>query len=192
MTVLRQRITRQHTDLKPDGRQPSPTHGGYPKKTISKERVHRPTGRERWRRGLRGEMTRSVLGLRICRGCRLHFLLPPAHLLPPTAPLTPRSGHGRFRSCLASATPRTAAYQAGTFHALDRNTMMQTAAVLLRRHDPPSRYCIETYIEFLAAICNAKSRLQILRNWHINPIIRYNGRRRKCTSTGIPCVKRRL
>ena len=35
------------------------------------------------RRGLRRDMTGSALGLFICRGCRLHFMLRPARLLPP-------------------------------------------------------------------------------------------------------------
>ena len=56
----------------------------------------------------------------MCRGCRLHFmlrsacLLPAARLAPPHGLLTPRSGTEVSLHCLGSATRRTDAYRDGT------------------------------------------------------------------------------
>jgi len=69
---------------------------------------------------LRREMSGSASGLFICRGCRLHFMLRPACLLPAVrlSPrhglLTPRSGAGVSSRHLGPATRRTDAYRGGT------------------------------------------------------------------------------
>ena len=70
---------------------------------------------------LRREMSGSALGLFLCRGCRLHFMLRPACLLSAARPAplgglsTPRSGHGDLSPCLGPATRRFGAYRDGTF-----------------------------------------------------------------------------
>ena len=69
-----------------------------------------------WRieHGLRRDMTGSALALFICRGCRIHFMLRPALLLPPQRLLTSRSGHADLSTNLGPATRRSGAYRDGT------------------------------------------------------------------------------
>ncbi len=68
---------------------------------------------------LHRDMSGSACGLQICRGCRLHFMLRPACLLPAVrlAPLhgllTPRSGTEVSLQYLGPATRRTDAYRNG-------------------------------------------------------------------------------
>jgi hypothetical protein len=65
-------------------------------------------------------MSGSAPGLFICRGCRLHFMLRPASLLPvarlspPGGLLTPRSDAGVSPRRLGPATRRSGAYRDGT------------------------------------------------------------------------------
>ena len=69
---------------------------------------------------LRRDMSGSACGLYICRGCRLHFMLRPACLLPaarlspPHGLLTPRSGTEVSLQYLGPATRRSDAYRDGT------------------------------------------------------------------------------
>ena len=70
---------------------------------------------------LRRDVIGSALGLFLCRGCRLHFMLRPAYLLPaarlspPRGLSTPRSGPADLSARLGSATRRSGAYRGGTF-----------------------------------------------------------------------------
>ena len=70
--------------------------------------------------GSAGRLPTGTLGLSVCRGCRLHFMLRPACLLPAErlAPLhgllTPRSGTEVSLHYLGPATRRTDAYRDGT------------------------------------------------------------------------------
>src|ERR1700730_9816879 len=50
----------------------------------------------------------------MCQGCRIHFMLRPASLLPPWRHLTPRSGQRALAPSLGSATGRSGAYPVGT------------------------------------------------------------------------------
>jgi hypothetical protein len=60
-------------------------------------------------------MSGSAPGLSICRGCRLHFMLRPACLLPARGRLsTPRSGRALSLLDLGPATRRSGAYRDGT------------------------------------------------------------------------------
>src|SRR5690606_21518516 len=69
---------------------------------------------------LRRDMSDSAPGLFLCRGCRLHFMLRPACLLPaarlspPIGLSTPRSGARISPGRLGSATRRSDAYRDGT------------------------------------------------------------------------------
>src|SRR5262249_48878493 len=69
---------------------------------------------------LRREMSGSALGLFLFRGCRLHFMLRPACLLPAVQLLpfhglsTSRSGHRDLSLCLGPATRCFGAYRGGT------------------------------------------------------------------------------
>lgn len=66
-------------------------------------------------RGLRREMSGSALPLFLCRGCRFHFMLRPAFLLPGwTGLLTPRFGTGDLSPLRRPATRRSDAYRDGT------------------------------------------------------------------------------
>ena len=65
-------------------------------------------------RGLRRDMNGSALGLFLCRGCKLHFMLRPALLLPPQRLLTPRSDRTDLSASLGPATRRFGAYRDGT------------------------------------------------------------------------------
>ena len=65
-------------------------------------------------RGLRRDMSGSAPGLFLFRGCRLHFMLRPAWLLPPKRLSTPRSGQGDLSPRLGPATRRSDAYRDGT------------------------------------------------------------------------------
>ena len=64
-------------------------------------------------------MSGSAPGLFLCRGCRLHFMLRPACLLPmqrlspPIGLSTSRSGHRNLSRCLGPATRRSGAYREG-------------------------------------------------------------------------------
>ena len=88
---------------------------------------------EPWRigRGLRREMSGSALGLFLFRGCKLHFMLRPALLLPPQRLLTSRLGHGDLSPRLGPATRRFGAYRDGT------STRWRSAARNRARH----RFC---------------------------------------------------
>jgi hypothetical protein len=77
--------------------------------------------------GLRRDMSGSALPLFMFRGCRLHFMLRPAFLLPPKRLSTPRSGHQGLPQRLGPATGLTGDYPGWT-HTSRRNTA--------RRHDP--------------------------------------------------------
>ncbi len=91
-------------------------------------RVLRPLPRRDRRRApvqrrrccLRRDMSGSAPGLFLCRGCRLHFMLRPACLLPaarlspPDGLSTPRSGAGVSPGRLGPATRRSDAYRDGT------------------------------------------------------------------------------
>ncbi len=69
---------------------------------------------------LRRDMSGSAPRLFLCRGCRLHFMLRPACLLPaarlppPHGLLTSRSGQRALTRCLGPATRRSGAYRDGT------------------------------------------------------------------------------
>jgi hypothetical protein len=65
-------------------------------------------------RGLRRDMSGSALPLFLCRGCRLHFMLRPAFLLPHVGLLTPRFGTEDLSPLRRPATRRSDAYRDGT------------------------------------------------------------------------------